>query len=324
MNTQRIKLSILFVLIAFQAKANNFTNSTSGNWSSLSWANTSASKTKYTVAASTVVSLNVNVSNIDTLIINGELSFTSNKTITLNSTGIVIVNIGGKISGGSANSSFGFSSGSTGVINGPWNGSNTIIGPSVASLTSNGFQGFTPLAINILNFEISSSENNQIQLNWSNVFNPQFISCELQSSENGDMFNTIAEFNENLNQNVQNFTFTDFNVYNSNKVIYRLKYTESNGEITFSKPLVHFFKNEIVQFKAYPNPAVGQLNIQFSEDLSNSDLQIRIKNTNGQVVFETTALSDYQYIDVSHFTKGIYVLELQSTNTLQTSKITIQ
>jgi hypothetical protein len=324
MNTQRIKLSILLILVAFQAKANNFTNNTSGNWGSLSWTSTSQSKTKYTVSAATVVSLNVNVSNIDTLIINGELTLASNKSISMNATGIIIVNTGGKITGGSANSNFGFSSGSTGVINGPWNGSSTVFGPKTASLNTNGFQGFTPLSINILNFEIASSTNNQIELTWSNVFNPYFASCELQTSVDGENFNTVVEFYENSTQNVQEYKYTDPNTYNNNKVIYRLKYTETSGEITFSKPLVHFFKNDIVQFKVYPNPAVGQLNIQFSENLGNNNLNIKIKNTNGQVVYDTTALSDFQYIDVSNFTKGIYVIEIQSTNTLQTSKITIQ
>jgi hypothetical protein len=324
MNTQRIKLSILLILVALQANANNFTNNTSGNWSGLTWANSNSSKTKYTIAAATIVSINANVSNIDTLVINGELTFNSNRSISLNPTGIIIVNAGGKITGGSANSSFGFSSGSTDYIVGPWNGPSIVLGPSIASINTNGFQGVTPLAINILNFEIATSNANQIHLTWSNVFNPYFVSCELQSTIDGNNFNTVIEFNDNNTQNIQNYNYTDFKIYNSSKVIYRLKYTESNGEITFSKSLVHFFKNDIVQFNVYPNPTVGQLNIQFSEDMSSNNLNIKIKNTNGQVVFETTALSDYQYIDVSNFTKGIYVIEIQSTNTLQTSKITIQ
>ena len=73
---------------------------------------------------------------------------------------------------------------------------------------------------------------------------------------------------------------------------------------------------EIDNFKIYPNPSRDVFNISFTSNMS-QDLEITIKNLIGEEINKNT-LEDYKgdfnyYLDLSSFSKGIYLLNLKTS-----------
>ena len=72
---------------------------------------------------------------------------------------------------------------------------------------------------------------------------------------------------------------------------------------------------DINNFKIYPNPSRDVFNISFTSNMS-QDLEITIKNLIGEEINKNT-LEDYKgdfnyYLDLSSFSKGIYLLNLKT------------
>lgn len=82
-------------------------------------------------------------------------------------------------------------------------------------------------------------------------------------------------------------------------------------------------KNE--QVIVFPNPASDKITIAL-KDNSYSEMQIKCLDILGHEVFETTTFNKVIQIDVSHFSKGIYFIQLQAKDSKQiiTKKVIVQ
>ncbi|MEO1256563.1 MAG: T9SS type A sorting domain-containing protein, partial [Bacteroidota bacterium] len=69
---------------------------------------------------------------------------------------------------------------------------------------------------------------------------------------------------------------------------------------------------ELISFEIYPNPAQNDISIQFSGDVFNENMNIRLTSVSGKTVLKTTQLGNGEAsINISDLTSGVYVLDLQ-------------
>lgn len=73
--------------------------------------------------------------------------------------------------------------------------------------------------------------------------------------------------------------------------------------------------------KLYPNPAKNYLNVQLA---SKDGGKLSILDMQGKLLEEFLLTSDFQQIDISDFSSGMYILKIQSTEGVFTEKISIQ
>lgn len=102
--------------------------------------------------------------------------------------------------------------------------------------------------------------------------------------------------------------YLDIGIYKYNDIINNVKPKSTN---TFD-------------FSVFPNPANVQVNIVLNDALRNKEINMRIIDISGKIVFANTFKNIYNYnIDVSKFSSGMYFIQLQTDDLQLTKKIQI-
>lgn len=198
-NTKALIIGI-FSFFTFAANAQTvFSSKASGNWTSASTWNTTGSGLPriFIIHSGNIVTIDQNISNVDTIIVDGEMIFGNNKTMTINSGGMVIIGQTGTMSGGSNNSQLIFT-GTSIRVTGPFTSNNIITnGPRYANtqtvIEANGdpqgsFVSLIPLPVELLDMNISQDNQLNYILNWS-VASEEFGSrYMIETSNNGFQF----------------------------------------------------------------------------------------------------------------------------------------
>lgn len=150
--------------------------------------------------------------------------------------------------------------------------------------------------------------NNAVNLWWNttNELNTAFF--EVERSIDGIHFNTIKTIAGKNNGASNAYTFTDVNPV-SGTAYYRLKITDKDGTVKFSKVVVI---NNSIQDKlvVYPNPVATSLTFTHSAAKSNAIAQVT--DVNGRIVISTKlAVNTTQStLDVSALAPGVYMLSV--------------
>lgn len=76
-------------------------------------------------------------------------------------------------------------------------------------------------------------------------------------------------------------------------------------------------------FKLYPNPSNGQFKISFTT-LTSTNAELIITNNLGTVVYQSTLETTTSEIDLSHLSKGNYILQLTLNDTILKKKLILQ
>ena len=77
-------------------------------------------------------------------------------------------------------------------------------------------------------------------------------------------------------------------------------------------------------FDVYPNPNNGNFEISLSQNISNQDFNVNIYTLTGIQVYSSKIATNNKKISVSGITKGVYIIQLTSSKSQFTSRITIQ
>jgi hypothetical protein len=64
-------------------------------------------------------------------------------------------------------------------------------------------------------------------------------------------------------------------------------------------------------FRIYPNPSKDKITIEYNQ-IKVEQVQIKLYSMEGRVLMEKTLMSNKMQIDVSGFSKGVYIVEVQS------------
>lgn len=73
----------------------------------------------------------------------------------------------------------------------------------------------------------------------------------------------------------------------------------------------------------YPNPSTGEITIEFSNFISNSDRAVSIFSATGKKVYSTFTSETSSSLDLSHLKKGIYFIAIDGAEGKNASKILI-
>jgi hypothetical protein len=197
-----------------------------------------------------------------------------------------------------------------------------------------GFSGFivqtnlTVLPLTLLEFNGILVNSNAI-LNWKteNEINTDRFSIE--RSVEGRNYTAIGSVNALNNAGVSNYNFTDPAVTSLGVpvVYYRLRLSERNGRMAYSRIVVLSIDGKKNKVLLYPNPAINELNLSISMSRSEK-IQGSIIDNTGRILLQQqwnlSAGSTSLSIDISVLAKGVYYLELKGENFIERKKFVKQ
>ena len=182
-----------------------------------------------------------------------------------------------------------------------------------------------PLPISLIKFT-AECQPDGIHLNWSTATELNNHYFELQRSEDGMTYSTIATIQghgTSLNQN--NYFYKD--VLETNKInYYRLKQVDYDNQFSYYNFVESVEnncqdKNNVIDM--YPNPASDKLYIKLYKD---SDFTIEIINDCGQLVSSYSINEENQEtisINTAHLANGIYAIRVVNKMKSMVKKIVI-
>jgi hypothetical protein len=162
------------------------------------------------------------------------------------------------------------------------NGSPTSVpGPNAINDNFNGcYAGLMVLPVKLEYFE-SNVKNNAVELSWKVANNEEAAKFEIEKSADGKEYNSIATIYP-ANKGTQSvYRYTDDKTNQAN-IYYRLKITDSDGVITFSKVIVINFNKALFNLKI-ANPVYADMTMMY-ESSNNQQCSIRMFNTAGVLV----------------------------------------
>ena len=239
----------------------------------------------------------------------------------LNSNSSVIIFSGGKIiSSGSPSETIKIGGvvkyrGNEGTLDGP------MFANSSTGVSPNGFTsaGSIPLPVKFIGFNVARQNNNVI-IEWATAQEVNSSYFEIQKSENGNAWTTIATITAAGNSGIaKNYSYTDRNV-TGKIVFYRIRQVDIDGKFTITPIRVVKFEENAAEIKIN---AAGNNSIcvHFSEQVK-SQVTVMVSNLNGQVVFSksiSNAVGQFIF-SVQNAMKGIYVVTVTNGQDIKTSK----
>jgi hypothetical protein len=139
--------------------------------------------------------------------------------------------------------------------------------------------------------------------------------------------NTLCTLTATEETNYDFVNWTENNVEVSTEPTY--SFTVSGNRNLVANFVLEINVSEIdnnIALNIYPNPNHGTFNIDVKY-LKSSSLNIEIINSQGQVVYQSyiTNIENFQNnLDISNFSKGIYLLKINNGGLIQTKKIIVQ
>ena len=169
-----------------------------------------------------------------------------------------------------------------------------------------------PLPLNLLYFT-GSKQNNDALLQWKTANEIGTSKFEVQRSNDGQIFTTIGT----VAAGGSLYSLTDANTFSSRTVaFYRLKSIDADDRFTYSN-IIKLSKQTSAAVTVYPNPV--------SDVLSISGLQqkgtVLLYSAEGKLLQQQTVTAQTMTIDMSKYTKGIYLLQYKTGDEVVNRKI---
>lgn len=182
--------------------------------------------------------------------------------------------------------------------------------------------GGATLPIELLNFEATRINPDEVQLNWetqTEINNKGFYLERM--FENESMFEPIAWIDGKGNSTfIEEYAYLDDNAF-TGLTYYRLQQVDFDGTTTYSEiRVVTGEENQsdlIGDLNLYPNPVQDFLNVKFQDLGEHLGMTIRIKilNSSGQIVYsDKQNISAYEVLEIyhlDHLPSGMYILQIQ-------------
>jgi hypothetical protein len=176
-----------------------------------------------------------------------------------------------------------------------------------------------PTPVEWLGFDVNKYLNKNV-LNWKTASEKNTSHFIVERSFDGFIYESLGRIQASGNtSNASSYYYED----NDSKplvIYYRIKEVDFNGEYSYS--LIRIVERQKdVNLSIQPNPTNGQFKLAF---MGNSDglVTISILNPLGQNLFTRQINSEYENveenIDVSGFSTGVYILNVQTSNELHT------
>ena len=179
--------------------------------------------------------------------------------------------------------------------------------------------GAGTLAVKLINFS-AHTINKQVDLNWQTTTEINNKGFEIQRSEDGINWNKIGFANGNLNSSEEkNYSFVDANPP-SGKIFYRLVQLDIDNNATYSAVVsVKLLESGFYYVTNNPGNGLYKLHVEKS---GNEKINFSIIDINGKKISNKIySGTDDQTIDITNYSSGIYLLQIQKGNDLFTEKL---
>ena len=182
-----------------------------------------------------------------------------------------------------------------------------------------------PLPLRLLSFD-GVKDANKIQLRWQTASEQNTKTFDIEFSENASQWNSIGKINAAGNSTSQRtYSFTHNSPVNGVN-FYRLKQTDINGYVSYSKivPITLTIKGVSIN-SVYPNPFVHRVKIDVSSD-RNDKVRIQLSDNSGRIlkVQNSTIQKGINGIwldNLAGLTEGIYSIEVKTAYTTYRYKL---
>lgn len=182
-----------------------------------------------------------------------------------------------------------------------------------------------PLPIRLLSFN-GAKETNKVQLRWQTSSEQDARNFDVEFSENASEWNSIGKVNATGNSTtLRNYSFIHNSPVNGVN-FYRLKLTDINGYVSYSKIIPMSFAIKGVTINSlYPNPFVSRLKIDISSD-RNDAVRIQLSDNSGRVLkvqhsVLQKGVNGIWLENLAGLTPGIYNVEVKTGYTTYRYKL---
>ncbi len=198
----------------------------------------------------------------------------------------------------------------------PWT---AVMGQTCTGGTSLDVAGSGTLVVKITGFTARKSDK-EVLLNWQTSAEINNKGFQIQRSADGVHWNTIGFVNGNINSSVrQSYQFIDVTPL-AGQSYYRLAQLDIDNNTSFS-PIVSikFLLGGFYFITNNPGPGLYKLNI----DATGTDkISFAVIDVNGRkIISKIVNGSGTNTIDITNYSSGIYLLQIQKGNTLFTEKL---
>jgi hypothetical protein len=204
--------------------------------------------------------------------------------------------------------------GSEGIVAGPaLSNASTAAAPSGFAALGSG-----ALPVKFLGFNVARQNNNVI-VDWSTAQEINSKYFEVQRSENGNTWTTIATVDAAGNSfSIQKYSYTDRSV-SADVVYYRIRQVDIDARYDITAVRTVKMQGGSLEVKISSGTA-NNFYMHFSEQVK-SVVTVKILSKNGQVVDETKLSKPIgqQTVAVKNNLKGIYIVTVNDNNGFQTS-----
>ncbi len=148
-------------------------------------------------------------------------------------------------------------------------------------------------------------QKSSIVLNWSvsNQINNEYF--QIEKSSDGIQFKPIGRIIGEINFSPERqYSFVDEQPY-LGKNYYRIKQVDFSSDYSFSNIAVANFSDSGTALDIYPNPAHSKIYIRGGRVEA-----VRIYNTMGEVIYNSTTFNESGEIDINFLSNGIYFISL--------------
>jgi len=199
-------------------------------------------------------------------------------------------------------------------------GNNSVLGPQMATATSNGFTpfAFSPLPVKFIDFTVTL-QNKNVLIQWSTSEEMNAAIYEVERSTNGVNWNTIAYVAAIGNSSVVNkYAFTD-KTLSSNLAYYRIKEVDVDGRTAFTsvKSIMADDRSGISDIQIAS--ASNKLLLQFPQPIRGK-VTVRFVSLSGQVVDQQMINDPAGQVILNSKFSGNYIISISNGQNINASK----
>ena len=185
-----------------------------------------------------------------------------------------------------------------------------------------------PLPVSLLYFTAVKNSATSSLLRWETTQEINTAYFDIESSSDAVSFRKIGTATAAGNSSVPvNYSFVDHNPLPGINY-YRLKQTDFDGHFIYSPARsVRFDELDARTVKYYPNPNKGILNIELSSSNASEARVINVINASGAVVNQlkiSGSAGSTMQLDLSHYAKGIYFIQLRTPTLNSTERVILE
>jgi hypothetical protein len=179
------------------------------------------------------------------------------------------------------------------------------------------------LPIELVSFD-AKANNGIVELDWMTSMEVNNSYFTVERSESGYYFEPISIVKGAGNSNgLKSYKDYDLKPLDADIVYYRLKQTDFDGTYTYSKMVAVGKMNlSANEFSILPNPSEsGVFTISGKQDDADESSTVEILDYTGRVISESTLPTNSSTIDLSTYSRGLYIVRITSGDKVTNHKI---